>query len=179
MASTSPPLIRLRAARQDDVPAIATLGAHIFAVTFGHSVPASELQSYLLEFYSEAATSKDVEDPLKDLVVAVDEAEVIVGFALLTRGTSEPCIANLENAIELQRVYVDPMCAGQGVGRMLIGRLEEMARERDFKHIWLGVWEENIKAQEVYKRLGYSAVGDHDFTIGGIVQTDYVMLKTL
>jgi RimJ/RimL family protein N-acetyltransferase len=41
------------------------------------------------------------------------------------------------------------------------------------------VWEENHKAQRVYEKLGYKIVGDHDFVIGGVIQTDHIMLKEL
>lgn len=177
MSESLSPSIRLRLAQPSDVTAIAMLGAHVFSVTFGHSVPAPELQAYLTESYSEAATTKDLEDPSKDLVVALNENDAVVGFALLSRGTIEPCVAELDKTIELQRVYVDPAYHGKGYGKRLIQRLEEMARNLGFKHMWLGVWEENIKAQEVYKKLGYVMVGNHDFRIGGIVQTDYIMLK--
>lgn len=54
-----------------------------------------------------------------------------------------------------------------------------MAREQGFSHIWLGVWEENFTAQKVYQKLGYVMAGDHDFTIGEVVQTDHIMVKSL
>ncbi|KAK9235063.1 acyl-CoA N-acyltransferase [Lipomyces kononenkoae] len=179
MVAVSPSSISIRSAGHEDVAAVAELGAHVFSTTFGHSVTTEQLQAYLTESYSIPATTKDVTDPMKDMIVATSQDGAIVGFALLTRGTSEPCIAQLESTVELQRIYVHPTYHGNGVGKILIKKLEDMAREQGFKHIWLGVWEENYKAQKVYEKQGYRVVGDHDFTIGDVVQTDQIMVKEL
>lgn len=171
--------ISIRDAVAEDVDYIANLGAHVFNTTFGHSVPAHEMQAYLDEFYSATAIGSDVGNPDKNTIVATTPDNVIVGFALLTRGTSEPCIEHVENKVELQRIYVHTDYHGLGIGRVLAGRIEDMAREQGFKHIWLGVWEENLKAQRVYEKLGYVLAGDHDFAIGEVVQTDHIMIKSL
>lgn len=171
--------VHLREARLEDAVQIAELGSHIFSVTFGHSVTPEQLQAYLNESYTITAISKDITNPLKDTIVASTEDGVVVGFAILTRGTSEPCVAHLENVIELQRLYVHLDCHGKGIGKTLAQKVESMARERGFKNMWLGVWEENYNAQKVYKKLGYKTVGDHPFALGDIVQTDLIMAKEL
>jgi ribosomal protein S18 acetylase RimI-like enzyme len=179
MAAGAQRSIHIRKATPEDVATVSKLGAHIFAVTFGHSVPAKELQSFLEDSYSISATEKDLKDPMKDMVVASNQDGAILGFALLTRGSTEPCLSHLESTVELQRIYVDPDHQGKGVGRLLANKLEEIARDEGFKHIWLGVWEENHNAQGMYEKLGYRRVGHHDFTIGEIVQTDDIMTKEL
>jgi ribosomal protein S18 acetylase RimI-like enzyme len=151
-------------------------------------MPAQDLQVYLEEFYSAPAISNDISSPQKDMIVACHEnssndkdpgRNEVIGFALLTRGTNEPCIADCENPVELQRIYVDPKCHGMGIGKLLARRVEEMAREQGFRTMWLGVWEENFKAQRVYERLGYERVGDHDFRMGACVQRDLILAKSL
>lgn len=172
--------IQLRKAIAEDVAAIAKLGAQVFTATFGHSVSKEELQKYLDEAYSISATAKDIADSNKDMIVATaQDGTTVVGFALLTRGTSEPCLAHLANFVELQRIYVDLTYHRRGVGKMLAQRLECMAKDEGFQYIWLGVWEENLQAQKLYEKLGYKLAGDHDFVIGGVVQTDHIMLKEL
>ncbi|OBT57736.1 hypothetical protein VE04_01917 [Pseudogymnoascus sp. 24MN13] len=179
MAAGPQQSIHIRKATPQDVATVSKLGAHIFTVTFGHSVPANELQSFLEDSYSISATERDLKDPLKDMVVASNQDGTILGFALLTRGSVEPCLSHLESTVELQRIYVDPDHHGKGVGRLLANKLEDIARDEGFKHIWLGVWEENHNAQGMYEKLGYRRVGHHDFTIGEIVQTDDIMTKEL
>lgn len=169
----------IRNACAADATAIAELGSHVFTATFAHSVQPHELQQFLEESYTTAAVAKDMEDPTRDIIVATSPDDEIIGFAYLTRGSSEPCIADIKNTVELQRIYVRPSAHGQGIGGLLAHRIESMAREQGFKKIWLGVWEENHKAIRAYQKWGYKQVGDHDFVIGPVIQTDYIMLKEL
>ncbi|TDZ36443.1 putative N-acetyltransferase [Colletotrichum trifolii] len=173
------PNISIRAATVDDVKAIAELGADVFSVTFGHSVEPHELQAFLDESYSVEAVAKDLADPNRDTILATDDAGDLVGFAMLTRGSAEPCVAHLEAVVELQRIYLYPKAHGTGTGKMLADRLEDMARDQGFKNIWLGVWEENLRARKAYEKWGYRAVGTHDFVVGSVVQTDDILVKQL
>jgi ribosomal protein S18 acetylase RimI-like enzyme len=172
----------LRLATAADALAVAQLGAKVFSVTFGHSCTPEQLQAYLDEAYSIDATARDIADENKDMIVAVaEDGTSILGFALLTRGStsSEPCVADVPGAVELQRIYVDTAAHGKGVGKRLISEVEDMARSQGFRNMWLGVWEENHKAREIYEKMGYTMVGDHDFDIGGDIQTDHILLKKL
>lgn len=171
--------VKIRPAQAADASAIAELGAYVYTKTFGHSVPDHELQAFLEEEYTPLAISKDIQNPNKDIIVAVDAGGKVVGFAYLTRGTSEPCIAHMEGLVELQRIYLHPSVHGTGLASRLRTMIEDMAMKQGFKNIWLGVWEENARAQRVYKKWGYRKVGEHDFLTGKIIQTDDILVKSL
>ncbi|KZF19609.1 acyl-CoA N-acyltransferase [Xylona heveae TC161] len=189
----------IRAAKSTDATSIAKLGAHVFTVSFAHSVAPHELDAFLEESYTPAAITKDLaadatdaaaddnnnnnnnNNTTRDIIVATDaqDDQIILGFAYLTRGSTDASVDHLESKCELQRIYVHPAVHGRGIGRLLATRVENMAREQGFKNIWLGVWEENANAIKAYEKWGYRRVGDHDFVIGTVVQTDYIMLKDL
>ena len=76
-------------------------------------------------------------------------------------------------------VYVDLDAQGLGLGKTLLDEAETTARKQGYRHMWLGVWEENHRAQHVYKKNGYSRVGEHDFDLGGDIQTDHILIKEL
>lgn len=173
------PSVSLRLASSDDAADIAHIGGKVFSATFGHSVTPEQMQQFLDEAYTVDATTRDIADPNKDVVVAVTDEGMILGFALLTRGSSEPCIENVLDAVELQRLYVDTPAQGLGLGKRLILEVEDMARKQGFRNVWLGVWEENHRAREVYEKGGYTRVGEHDFDVGGDIQTDHILLKKL
>ncbi|KAK1969303.1 acetyltransferase [Colletotrichum sublineola] len=173
------PAAALRPASLADATAIAELGAHVFSLTFGHSVEAHQLQAFLDESYSLEAITKDLKDPNKDTIIASDATGDILGFAMLTRGSSEPCLDHLDGLVELQRIYMYPKAHGTGAGKLLAERLEEMARDQGFKYIWLGVWQENHRAKKAYEKWGYRTCGTHGFAVGPVVQTDDIMVKKL
>ena len=175
------PAAVLRPATPRDAEAIASLGARTFASSFGWSLPAPDLTAYLATSYSPSAIAKDIVDPNIDVIVACrdDGSDTVIGFVQLTQGSIEPCVADAEGPIELQRLYVDEKCHGGGIGRALESEVERIAREKGFKTMWLGVWEENYKAQKAYDKFGFGKVGEHDFVMGTCVQTDWILAKTL
>lgn len=163
-----------------DAKAIADLGSSVFSTTFGFSIPAKDLAVYLDEAYSIPAVQEDILSPKKHVIVACDSTNnQIIGFAQLTEGTSEPCIDDLANIVELQRLYVHADYHGQGLGRALTQLSETMALEKGYQTMWLGVWEGNFQAQRIYEAMGFSRVGDHEFQMGRCIQTDWIMCKTL
>ena len=171
--------IILRPAGPKDAEAIAGLGSHVFSTSFGYSLPASDLDAYIEAAYSASAIASDLANPNIDIVVACDNQDHVMGFAQLTRGTIEQCVAKADKPVELQRLYVNQEYHGRGVGKALVDRVQEIGREMGFKTIWLGVWEENLKAQKVYERLGFAKVGEHDFKMGTCIQTDWILIKDL
>lgn len=169
-----------RPATISDAAAIASLGSRVFSTTFGFSIPASDLKAYLDEAYSISAIEDDIRSASTQLIVAcAGPDEKVIGFAQLTEFTTEPCIADLESVVELQRLYVEPEYHGSGVGKTLTKEVEAMARDQGYRIIWVGVWEGNFKAQRVYEAMGFTRFGDHEFKMGRCIQTDWIMVKDL
>lgn len=164
----------------EDAKAIADLGSSVFSVTFGFSIPTKDLAAYLDEAYSIPALQEDILNPKKHVIVACDTTtNQVIAFAQLTEGTTEPCIEDLANIVELQRLYVHGDYHGLGLGRALTQRTETMALEKGYQTMWLGVWEGNFQAQRIYEAMGFSRVGEHEFQMGRCIQTDWIMCKTL
>lgn len=172
-------MYKIRAATAKDASAIAAVGRHTFSTTFGHTVEPHQLQAFLDESYSTEAIAKDLADKNRDTFVGVDIDGKVQGFTMLTRGSHEPCVEHIPDRVELQRIYVDPSAHGKGLGPALARIVDDTAREQGFRNIWLGVWEENHPALKAYTKWGYKQVGTHDFVVGGVVQKDLVMAKSL
>ena len=175
------PAVEIRSARPHDAAAVRDIGIRVFSATFGHSVTPAQLRAYLDEAYAPAAVAADLADAAKDVLVATAPAgaPAVVGFAQLSRGPPEACVDHLDAPVELQRLYVDASHHGRGVGRALVCEAERRAAAAGFRHLWLGVWEDNGRAQAFYARMGYAKAGRHDFVVGGDVQTDDIMVKAL
>lgn len=177
-AETQP--FNLRAATVEDASAIAELGASVFSTTFGFSIPTKDLAAYLNEAYSITALQEDILSSKKHVIVACEPADGhVIGFAQLTEGTSEPCIEDLANIVELQRLYVHADYHGLGLGKALTQWTEKIALDKGYQTMWLGVWEGNFQAQRIYEAMGFSRVGEHEFQMGRCIQTDWIMCKGL
>ncbi len=69
---------------------------------------------------------------------------------------SETIKEHVQNCPEINGLSVwPPEMQSQGIGRKLVIKAEEMAKERGFKQIGLGVGLDNPRAKALYERLGY------------------------
>jgi len=64
---------------------------------------------------------------------------------------------------------------GQGVGQLLHNKAVEIAKLKKVDYVWLGVWEENPRAINFYKKNGFVEFDKHIFTLGQDKQTDILM----
>ena len=188
-----------------DAEDIAKIGATTFAKSFGYSLPAEHLQAYLAEAYTPSAIAKELANEQNHFFVARlnsargGENGKVVGFIQMKLGTTEGCIPSNVPTCELHRIYVSFDQVGGGIGQLMMERGLQWARERllgsdlldgatvvvnegakgQRAGVWLGVWEENVKAERLYRRWGFERIGAHDFTTGDTRQTDSVMIKWL
>ncbi|KAI0468763.1 acyl-CoA N-acyltransferase [Xylaria cf. heliscus] len=167
-------------AQPSEAAAIAKIGADTFTATFGFSVSAEDLATFLNATYIESVVLTDLKDPAIETWAARDSTGKVLGMVQLVRNLTEPCVpGDPATHAELRRLYVDTTAHGRGIGSKLIAAVEEQARAEGFKQLWLTVWEDNPNAQRLYQRLGYQRVGATDFLTGECVQTDYVYSKSL
>ncbi len=83
------------------------------------------------------------------------------------------------DAFELERIYLKKEFLGKGIGRKMIEKAEEVARTKNKKMLWLGVWVKNKAAIEFYKKIGFVKFGTHTFTVGNDDQEDFLFRKNI
>ncbi len=88
------------------------------------------------------------------MFIARDNNGEQVGFIWV--GQSRSGFTGMVQAYILS-VYVTDASRGQGLGRRLMLRAEDWARERNFTSIGLGVAAHNASAITLYEKLGYQA----------------------
>lgn len=86
---------------------------------------------------------------------------------------------DLENAFEIQRIYILNECQRLGLSKKLFGLALDVAKEGSFDWAWLGVQEHNIKAQGFYRKYGFEKFSEHSFKVGDKVDTDWLLRKAL
>jgi ribosomal protein S18 acetylase RimI-like enzyme len=63
------------------------------------------------------------------------------------------------------------------VGQLLYDQALETAQSLNKSYLWLGVWEENLRALNFYRKNGFVEFGSHTFSLGEEDQTDLMMKK--
>jgi GNAT superfamily N-acetyltransferase len=118
------------------------------------------------------------------LVACVDGR--ILGYAILIRGIGTDAdvhrAVTVEPAVELSKMYVLPDAHGAGaagVSAALMTAALDRARELGAAAVWLGVNQENQRAQRFYAKHGFRVSGTKTFRLGEGVESDYVMVRTL
>jgi len=71
-----------------------------------------------------------------------------------------------DDTIELERIYVLEEFQGQQLGTFMITEAMRLAKEKNKKQLWLGVWEENTSAIRFYEKQGFVKFDTHPYYIG-------------
>jgi len=176
MQSTS--AIRIRLATSDDASALAEFGARTFYEAFAADNTAEDMTKHLASAWGPDLQRAEIADPLLDTLLAVDENGNFGGFAQL-QAERAPADVPTQKPVELKRFYVDKPWQGQGLARDLMAAVEQQARERGARELWLGVFQRNARAKAFYSKCGFRKVGTQVFVVGDDPQTDDVMLKEI
>jgi ribosomal protein S18 acetylase RimI-like enzyme len=50
--------------------------------------------------------------------------------------------------------------------------------EERFDHLYVGVYSENFRAQELYRRYGFEKVGEYHFMVGDHADLEWIMRRS-
>jgi len=78
-------------------------------------------------------------------------------------------------SVEIERIYVLEEFQGLQIGKQMLFKIIEMAKQDLITFIWLGVWEKNTSAIRFYEQNGFIKFGTHPYYIGKDRQTDWLM----
>ena len=167
----------IRKVEKADVEVLAKIAKQTFRETFAHGNTEEQLQECFEEAYNLRVLSTELEDPDSETYFIMHEEE-IAGFLKVNWGNAQT-ERELENAFEIQRLYVLQTYQGFGLGKQLFEFALEHAEKNGFSWAWLGVWEHNTKAQAFYNRYGFEKFSQHRFLVGQKVDTDWLLKKKL
>ena len=168
------PLVTIRRAAPADAAILATFAARTFHETYSAENEPEHMTAHLEAAYGLEQQGRELTDSSYITVIAESNAE-LAGYAQLRRGTPPTCVAST-NAIELYRFYVDRLWHGHGLAQNLMLAAHAAAAELGGTHVWLGVWEHNLRARAFYAKVGFIDVGVTSFFVGPDKQTDRVLV---
>jgi len=93
------------------------------------------------------------------------EADLLPGFIAERNNKRVGLLTyNIEND-ELEIITLNAVEEGKGVGTALLEKIENLAKEKDCKRIWLITTNDNVDALRFYQKRGYEIKSIHRYAI--------------
>ncbi len=165
-----------------DVDELAAVAGQTFPLACPPSVSAADIAAFVEANLSGAHFRQYLADP--DRVVLTAQLEDrLVGYAMLVGGVADDVdvqqAVRVRPAVELSKMYVLPDVHGTGVSTALMHHALAAAAESGVGCVWLGVNQQNQRAQRFYAKHGFTVSGRRTFQLGGHREHDYVMVRVL
>lgn len=107
----------------------------------------------------------------------------LLGYTMLVMGepTDEDVAATItvRPTSELSKVYVHPDAHGGGIAGQLVEATVAEAASRGAAAVWLGVNQENARANRFYEKSGFVRIGVKRFLVGDRYEDDFVRERVL
>jgi ribosomal protein S18 acetylase RimI-like enzyme len=160
--------------------------ATVAALTFPLACPPTSVPENIVSFINTHLTSECFREYVTapdHVVLAASDGNRIVGYSMLIRGVPDDAdvqqAVNVVPSVELSKMYVLPDSHGRGASAALMRASIDRAADMAAKSVWLGVNQQNQRAQRFYAKHGFKINGTKVFHLGNDIENDYVMLRLL
>lgn len=167
----------IRLVKETEIEQLQLISIKTFEETFQDKCAPTDLSNFLKNAYSFEKLNSEFQNKESFFYFAEQNAE-IVGYLKLNWGKAQT-ESLVENALELERIYILAKSQGKQIGQLLLARALQIAKNKNSDTIWLGVWEHNQRAISFYKKNGFEQFSSHIFPLGNDMQTDLLMKKTI
>jgi ribosomal protein S18 acetylase RimI-like enzyme len=161
--------ITVTPAADGDAADLANLAAATFPLACPDSVAAEDIAAFIAANLTAERFGEYLADPDRAVLAARAEGR-IVGYALLVRG---------HDIVELSKIYVLAAHHGTDAAAALMLSAIDWASDTGAATIWLGVNQNNARAQRFYLKHGFEITGTRTFQLGGNTQADFLMSRPL
>jgi len=169
--------IHLRKATDTDLISLQNIGKLTFSETFSSDNSEENLKTYLETAFATEKVKIELSDKNSEFYFAELNNEII-GYLKVNFGDSQTEIKS-EKALEIERIYVLKEFHGKKVGQILYEKAIKLAKKRKVDFVWLGVWEENLRAIRFSEKNGFTVFDKHLFKLGNEEQIDIMMKLSL
>lgn len=157
----------------NDIDQLQKIGRQTFYETFSESNTEENMATYLDEGFSVEKLTSELKNENAEFYFALQKDNPI-GYLKLNFGQSQTELQD-DKGLEIERIYVLKEYHGQKVGELLYEKALEISKGKNVDYVWLGVWEENHRALNFYKKNGFVEFDKHIFKLGTDEQTDLMM----
>lgn len=165
--------IEIKRVTHFDINQLQKIGRQTFFETFSSGNTEENMKKYLEEEFSVDKLTSELSNSNSAFYFATIDNKVI-GYLKLNFGQSQTELKD-DKSLEIERIYVLKEFHGKGVGQLLYEQAMQIALQSNADYVWLGVWEENPRAINFYKKNGFVEFDKHVFKLGDDEQTDIMM----
>jgi len=169
--------ITIRQATIADTETLRVLSQETFYYFFGPLNDKANMDSYASTAFTTAKIEAELNDPDSQFYFALLDGQ-LTGYIKLNFGLAQTEFQD-PHSLEVERIYVLAEYHSKKIGHQLLNFATQMAIDKGFQYIWLGVWEHNHKAISFYEKHGFKLFSSHPFMLGKDKQTDLLMKKEL
>jgi len=165
--------IVIRRATLAETDQLQKIAKQTFSETFSVGNTEENMKKYLEEEFTIEKLTAELSDENSELYFAELDNNAI-GYLKLNFGQSQTELKD-DKALEIERIYVLKEFHGKKVGQLLYEKAMQIAKQKNADYVWLGVWEDNPRAINFYKKNGFVGFDKHIFKLGNDEQTDIMM----
>lgn len=167
--------IEITKVKPNEIVSLQKIGRQTFQETFSDSNSEENMKNYLEQGFSVEKLTSELHNKDSEFYFATHDNEII-GYLKINFGDSQTELKD-NKALEIERIYVVNAFHGKRVGQLLYDKAITIAKEKGVEYVWLGVWEENVRAIHFYSKNGFVAFDKHIFKLGDDEQTDIMMKR--
>jgi ribosomal protein S18 acetylase RimI-like enzyme len=174
--------VHVAVAEPTDAGMLAAVAARTFPLACPPASAAEDIAAFIDTHLSAVRFGEYLADRDR-VVLAAYDASRILGYCMLIRGV--PDDADVQRAVttrpsvELSKMYVLPDKHGAGVSAALMQAALAHAAAMAARSIWLGVNQQNLRAQRFYAKHDFTINGTKTFHLGDAVENDFVMVRLI
>ncbi len=165
-----------------DLDELAEVAAATFPLACPPTSPPDDVAAFIVANLSRRRFADYLADPARTLLTAREDGRIL-GYVMLVRGVGDnPDVTRavtLRPAMELSKLYVLADRHGTGVSAALMNAAVQCAAATGARCLWLGVNQENARAQRFYRKNGFDVAGTKTFQLGAHTEHDFVMARVL
>jgi tRNA (guanine37-N1)-methyltransferase len=169
--------VSIRRATPADAPALAVVASATFALACPPGTTEANIALFVETSLSEQSFEAYLASDVHRLWLAEEDGKP-VGYAMAVHG--KPTDPDIQAAVverptvELSKIYVRESHHGTGVARALMDAAISEAADSGAASVWLGVNQQNVRANRFYEKLGFVLRGTRFFQVGDSTEADYV-----
>ena len=167
--------VDIRLAVEADLNVLGALSRETFIAAFGPHNKNEDMDEYIGKCLSNHKLLEELQQT-ENRFFLLYTGNTVAGYIKIRPGFEPQFIAEMP-ALEIERLYIHPDFQNLGLGRIMIEHCIRIAKNEQYKTLWLGVWEHNLNAIRFYERLDFIHFGSHKFLLGNDLQTDILMKR--